>query len=197
MATAGASNLLSGIAGTVPNTLLTTSVAITELTGAAAWRIGVAAGVVLVGMALLPKAVAAVLAFPAVVAAYLLVLMATMLLVGVRMIVQGGLNQRNGLIVGVAFWLGAGFQYGLIFPAFADGFAGHHMCSSAQLREALQGAGGDDAAIAHLASALELTDSPTLAIWKFCDGLDKVVGDGDCRATPSRTSWKVSARRSP
>ena len=63
----------------------------------------------------------------------------------------------------------------------------HRMCSSAHLREALQGAGGDDAAIAHLACALEATDSPTLAIWKFCDGLDKVVGDGDRRAALIRS----------
>ena len=125
VATAGVGNFLSGIAGTVPNTLLSTSVAITELTGAAARRIGVAVGAVFMGMALLPKALAIVLAVPGpVVAAYLLVLMATMFLVGVKMIIQGGLDQRNGLIVGVAFWVGAGFQYGAIFPVFAEEFAG-------------------------------------------------------------------------
>ena len=125
VATAGVGNLLSGIAGTVPNTLLSTSVAITELTGAAARRVGIAVGAIFIGMALLPKVLAIVLAIPGpVVAAYLLVLMATMFLVGIKMIIQGGLDQRNGLIVGVAFWLGAGFQYGAIFPAFADEFAG-------------------------------------------------------------------------
>ena len=125
VATAGVGNFLAGIAGTVPNTLLSTSVAITELTGAAARRIGGAVGTVFIGMALLPKALAIVLAVPGpVVAAYLLVLMATMFLVGVKMIIQGGLDQRNGLIVGVAFWVGAGFQYGAIFPVFAEEFAG-------------------------------------------------------------------------
>ena len=48
VAAAAAGNLLSGIAGTVPNTLLSTSVAITDLTGAAARRVGVAAGAVFV-----------------------------------------------------------------------------------------------------------------------------------------------------
>ena len=125
VATAGMGNLLCGLAGTVPNTLLSTSVAITELTGAAARRIGIAAGAVFIGMALLPKALAAVLAVPGpVVAAYLVVLMATMFLVGMKMVVQGGMDHRNGLIAGVAFWLGAGFQYGAIFPVFAEEFAG-------------------------------------------------------------------------
>ena len=125
VATAGVGNLLCGIGGSVPNTLLSTSVAITELTGAAARRIGVAVGAVFICMALLPKALAVVLAVPGpVVAAYLVVLMATMFLVGVKMVLQGGLDHRNGLIVGVAFWLGAGFQYGAIFPAFTDEFAG-------------------------------------------------------------------------
>ena len=131
MATAGVGNLLCGIAGTVPNTLLSTSVAITELTGAAARRIGVAVGAVFVGLALLPKALAVVLAVPGpVVDAYLVVLMATMFLVGVKMVLQGGLDHRNGIIVGVAFWLGAGFQYGAIFPEFVDEFAGGLLRSS-------------------------------------------------------------------
>ena len=125
VATAGVGNLLCGVAGTVPNTLLSTSVAIIELTGAAARRIGVATGIVFIGMALLPKALAVVLAIPGpVVAAYLVVLMATMFLVGMKMVLQGGMDARNGLIVGVAFWLGAGFQYGAIFPEFAGEFAG-------------------------------------------------------------------------
>ena len=59
----------------------------------------------------------------------------------------------------------------------------HRVCSGNQMTDALRAAGGDDAAIAHLARALEATDSPTLAIWKFCDGLDEVVADGDSRAT--------------
>ena len=58
----------------------------------------------------------------------------------------------------------------------------HSICSGRHMTDALRGAGGDDAAIAHLVRALEATDSPTLAIWKFCDGLDEFVADGDKRA---------------
>ena len=125
VATAGVGNLLCGLAGTVPNTLLATSVAVTDLTGAAARRVGIAVGVVFIGMALLPKVLAVVLAIPGpVVAAYLVVLMATLFLLGMKMVVQDGIDYRNGLIAGVAFWLGAGFQNGAIFPEFAHDFAG-------------------------------------------------------------------------
>ena len=125
VATAGIGNLLCGIAGTVPNTLLSTSVAVTGLTGAAARRVGIAAGAVFVAMAFLPKVLAAVLAIPGpVVSAYLVVLMATLFVLGMQMVVQGGIDYRKGLIAGVAFWAGVGFQYGAIFPEFTHDFAG-------------------------------------------------------------------------
>ena len=125
VAAAGLGNIVSGIAGTVPNTLLSTSVAVTGLTGAAARRVGIAAGAVFVAMAFLPKILAAVLAIPGpVVSAYLAVLMATLFVLGMQMVVQGGIDYRKGLIAGVAFWAGVGFQYGAIFPEFTREFAG-------------------------------------------------------------------------
>lgn len=125
VATAGVGNLLCGLAGTIPITLLTTSVAVTGLTGAAARPVGIAVGLVFIGMALLPKLLAAVLAIPgAVVAAYLVVLMATILQLGMKMVLHDGIDHRHGLIVGVSFWVGLGFQYGAIFPEFAQSFAG-------------------------------------------------------------------------
>ena len=125
VAAAGIGNLLSGLAGTVPNTLLSTGVAVIELTGAAARRVGVAVGVVFVAVALLPKALAVVLAIPGpVVAAYLAVLQATLFVVGMKVIVQDGIDYRKGLIVGMSFWVGVGFQNGAIFPEFAQAFAG-------------------------------------------------------------------------
>ena len=125
VATAGLGNLVCGIAGTVPNTLLSTSVAVTELTGAAARRVGIAAGAVFIAMAFLPKVRAAVLAIPGpVVSAYLVVLMATLFVIGMKMVAQGGIDYRKGLIAGVAFWAGVGFQYGAIYPEFTQDFLG-------------------------------------------------------------------------
>ena len=59
----GAGNLLSGIAGTVPNTTYSTSISITELTGVAARSVGVWIGVVFVAAAFLSK-VSALQPFP-------------------------------------------------------------------------------------------------------------------------------------
>ena len=40
------------------------------------------------------------------------------------MAVQDGLDYRKGLIVGVAFWIGVGFQSDLVFPEHVSEFAG-------------------------------------------------------------------------
>ena len=121
----GTGNLLSGVAGTVPNTTYSTSVSITELTGVAARRVGVAIGVIFIMLAFLPKFLALVLAIPdAVVAAYVTVLMALLFVVGMRIVSEEAADYRKGLIAGVAFWLGVGFQNSLIFPEYLEGFAG-------------------------------------------------------------------------
>ena len=121
----GTGNLLSGLAGTVPNTTYSSSVSITELTGVAARRVGVAIGVSFIVMAFLPKFLALVLAVPdAVVAAYVVVLMALLFVVGMKIVVEEASDFRKGLIAGIAFWIGVGFQNRLIFPEYLEGFAG-------------------------------------------------------------------------
>ncbi len=121
----GTGNLLSGLAGTVPNTTYSSSVAITELTGVAARRVGVAIGAVFMVMALLPKFLALVLAIPdAVVAGYATVLIALLFVVGMRIVAEEAVDYRKGLIAGVSFWLGVGFQNNLIFGEYLEGFAG-------------------------------------------------------------------------
>ena len=121
----GVGNLLSGLAGTVPNTTYSSSIAVTELTGVAARGVGVAIGCTFVVLAFLPKALAVILAIPdAVVAAFLSVLMAMLFSVGMKMIVHAGLDYRSGLIAGVSFWMGVGFQNSLIFPEYVSAIAG-------------------------------------------------------------------------
>ena len=121
----GVGNLLSGLAATVPNTTYSTSVAVTELTGVAARGIGIALGVVFVAVAFLPKALAIVLAIPGPVAAsYVTVLLAMLFVLGMKIVVQDGMDYRKGLVAGVAFWAGVGFQNGLIFPEILSEFAG-------------------------------------------------------------------------
>ena len=121
----GIGNLVSGLAGTVPNTAYTTAVSVAELTGVAARGLGVAAGVILMALAFLPKALALVVAIPApVVAAYLIVIVAMLFVIGMKMVLQEGMDYRKGLVVGVAFWIGVGFQNGVVFPEYVAGFAG-------------------------------------------------------------------------
>ena len=121
----GIGNLMCGAAGTVPNTSYSVAAALTELTGVAARAMGIAAGMIFVALAFLPKALAVVLAIPGpVVSAYLTVLVAMLFLIGVKIVIQGGLDYRRGLVVGFAFWVGVGFQFDLIFPEHVAGFAG-------------------------------------------------------------------------
>ena len=121
----GISNLLCGLLGTVPNTTYSISVSLTELTGVAARGIGIATGAIFLLVAFLPKALAVVLAIPApVVGGYLGVLMAMLFLVGIKVMLQEGLDYRKGLIVGVSFWIGLGFQNGMIFPELVSELAG-------------------------------------------------------------------------
>ena len=118
----GVGNLLSGLAGTVPNTSYSSSVAVAKVTGVASRLVGISAGILLVAIALLPKALAAILAIPnPVVAAYIAVLMAMLFIAGMRTVVQDGLDYRKSVLVGVAFWLGFGFQNA---PVLADQFGG-------------------------------------------------------------------------
>ena len=112
----GVGNLLSGIAGTVPNTTYSTSIAITELTGIASRSVGVWIGAVFILTAFVPKLAALLLAIPGpVAAAYITVLLAMLFVLGLKMVVADGLDYRKGIVVGVSFWIGVGFQHQLIF----------------------------------------------------------------------------------
>ena len=120
----GLGNVLSGLAGTTRNAATTVGASVTELTGVGARSVGIATGAVFIVMAFLPKALAIVLAIPGpVVAAYLGVLLAMLFMVGMKIAIQDGIDYRKGLIVGVSFWLGVGFQNDMVFPELVSEFA--------------------------------------------------------------------------
>ncbi|MXZ80583.1 MAG: hypothetical protein F4Z15_04290 [Gammaproteobacteria bacterium] len=121
----GLGNLLSGLFGTVPNTTYSTSVSVTELTGVAARSVGVCLGVIFIAVAFFPKLLALVLAIPnPVAAAYITILLAMLFVVGMKIIIQDGVDYRKGLIAGFSFWVGVGCQNNVIFPEFIGTFAG-------------------------------------------------------------------------
>lgn len=120
----GVGNLLSGLAGTVPNTTYSSSISVTELTGVASRRVGMWIGIIFIGLAFLPKALSLVLAIPGPVAgAYLLVLIAVLFVLGARIAGHGGLDYRKALVIGVSFWVGVGFENDLIFADQLSGWA--------------------------------------------------------------------------
>ena len=121
----GVCKLVSGLAGIMPTQTIGISVPTVDLTGVGARRVGIAAGAILIGLAFLPKALALVLAIPGPVAgAYLTVVMALTFVRGMTEIVQGGMDHRKGLVAGVAFWVGAGCQNGMVFPELLAEVAG-------------------------------------------------------------------------
>ncbi len=121
----GLGNLLSGLAGTIPGSATTMSVSMTELTGVGARSVGVATGATFIILAFLPKPVAVVLAIPdAVFAGYLFVLLTMLFIVGIKIIIQDGLDYHTGLIAGISFLVGVAFHYDMIFPDFTSAFAG-------------------------------------------------------------------------
>ena len=125
IAAEGAGNLLAGFTGGAPNTAYPIAASAIELTGVAARRVGVAAGAILILVAGVPKALAVVLAIPnPVVAAAIGMVMALVFVVGLRQLMREGLDYSTGLIVGVSFWVGVGFQAQLVFPDIVGDFAG-------------------------------------------------------------------------
>ena len=57
-------------------------------------------------------------------AAYLLVMIAVLFSLGMRIAVQDGMDFRKAAIVGVAFWIGTGFQHSIFFSEGLDGCVG-------------------------------------------------------------------------
>ena len=124
MAADGVGNLLSGLFATVPNTTYSNSVSIVDITGIAARRVGVCIGLIFIALAFFPKAAAVLLAIPdPVVGAYIVVLIAILFVLGLEMVAQDGIDYRKATIIGVSFWVGAGFQSGQI-PSDYFGWAG-------------------------------------------------------------------------
>ncbi len=125
-------NLLSGLAGTMPLGFRPTGTSMVEITGIASRYIGFALGAAFIVLACLPKALAVVLAIPGpVIATFITIMMATIFIIGVRVIVQDGIDYRKGVIVGISFWIGVGFESGVVFPdviaSLTGGFAPNGM----------------------------------------------------------------------
>lgn len=120
----GVGNLLSGLAGTLPNTTYSTSLSVVELTGVASRRVGAYGGVVLLLLAFCPKLSALMQTVPPpVTAPFLVVLLVLLFAHGVRLVVSEGFGYEEGVLMGLAFWLGSGFQGQAVFSSHLPDWA--------------------------------------------------------------------------
>ncbi len=108
----GAGILLSGLAGTPPTSVYSSSSPLlVSLTGVAARRVGYVIGAAMVVLAVLPKVTAVLLAIPSpVMGAYLLTAIAVLFVSGVQTVVADGLDKGKALTIGVAFSVGMGLD---------------------------------------------------------------------------------------
>ncbi len=95
---------------------------------------GLCIGLTFIALAFFPKATAVLLAIPdPVVGAYIVVLIAILFVLGLEMVAQDGIDYRKATIIGVSFWIGAGFQSGQIpselFGTWAGSLLGNGMTS--------------------------------------------------------------------
>ena len=117
----GVGVFLSGVTGTPPATIyLPDSVSLIGFTGVAARDVAWVIGVILAVFALLPKAVALLIAIPApITGALLLVVLGLLFVEGIRTVIQDGLDQRKTIIIAVSFSLSVGVHgHGIISGVF-------------------------------------------------------------------------------
>ena len=125
VASDAAGNLACALAGATPLGFRPTGVSLAEITGIASRWLGIVLGVALVVFGCLPKALAALLAMPGpVIATFITISMATLFIVGVKVVMQDGMDYRKGAIVGIAFWIGVGFESGVVFPDYVSRLTG-------------------------------------------------------------------------
>ena len=110
--TNGIGILLSGLAGTPPTSVYSSSSpSLINLTGVAARRVGYAVGALMVVLSLLPKVTAVLLAIPSpVMGAYLLTAVGILFVSGIQTVVSDGLDRGKALTVGIAFSVGVGLD---------------------------------------------------------------------------------------
>ena len=115
-------NLMAALLGAMPNMIGGANSARVILTGVAARRMGIYAGVILIAVAILPKAIALAISIPRPVLVTSMVFMLSLLFVqGMRIVVNDGIDGRKAAVVGLSLWIGVGIQNQIIFPGLLNG----------------------------------------------------------------------------
>ena len=119
----GFGSILCGILGVTPSNVHGHSTATVKTTGVASRRVGICAGIVVCGGAFLPKVVATLLAVPSpVIAAGAVIMFAAFFLQGMELLLKDHLDARKAIAVGLAFWIGVGFENEAIYLGYFTPF---------------------------------------------------------------------------
>ena len=115
LAGTGVSNLMAGLAGTVPNIVNPGIVSFTQITGVASRRVGYGIGGILILLAFVPKASGLLSTIPGpVMTGYLILITGTLFVDGARTVIQAEDNRQKVVFAGMCFWIGAAFQFNLV-----------------------------------------------------------------------------------
>ncbi len=114
LAGTGVSNVLAGVAGSVPIIVSPGIVSFTQVTGVASRRVGYLIGGLFILLAFFPKVSGLLSSLPGpVMAGYLILVTGTLFVDGARTVIQTEQNRQRLTIAGLSFWIGAAFQFGL------------------------------------------------------------------------------------
>ncbi len=114
IAGSGAANVFAGIAGAVPTAINPGIVSFTQITGVASRRVGYIIGTIFILLAFLPKVAGLLSTIPGpVMTGYLILVTGTLMVTGMQTVVHTERNKEKVVAAGVAFWIGAAFQFKL------------------------------------------------------------------------------------
>ena len=107
-------NLLAGMTGAVPNIINAGIISFTQITGVASRTVGYCIGATFIVVAFLPKVSGLLSTIPGpVMTGYLIMVTGTLFVEGARTVIQTEQDRQKLTAAGVAFWLGAAFQFDL------------------------------------------------------------------------------------
>ena len=114
IAGSGAANVFAGVAGAVPTAINPGIVSFTQITGVASRRVGYIIGTIFILLAFLPKVAGLLSTIPGpVMTGYLILVTGTLMVTGMQTVVHTERNKEKVVAAGVAFWIGAAFQFKL------------------------------------------------------------------------------------
>ena len=113
---AGASNILAGMAGAVPNIINSGIISFSQTTGVASRRVGYSIALIFIAVAFLPKVSGLIASIPApVMTGYLMLVTGGLLVDGTRLVIQNESNRQKVVVAGICFWIGASFHFNLFY----------------------------------------------------------------------------------